>query len=146
MRRWGWLIQLLGVCLGLIFAAYLFIGPRWICRSWGIAAGQEAQAYIAAHWDGDTLIVQASPGSLYLRGGFRDDQYVGQEFVTLPAYGVSDLVTPIGRDSLILKNTSNQVIAEIPIPIYRGKRVYLPQVRTTGPPPVYRRYFPLMAK
>jgi len=146
-RDWERLIfRFFGVCLGIIFAAYLTVGPLWICKSIDNLNAQEPQAFIVAHWDGDTLIVQASPGSLSLVGGGRDPQYIGREFVTLPASGVSIAYAPQLREGIILKDASDQIIASIPIPPYLSRTVYLPLISGRQAPPVYHRYFPLLAR
>lgn len=74
---------------------------------------------ITATWQGDTLIVSADPGSLYLVGGNRQDRFIDRSgpHVTLPAYGVDANVTPLDRTALVLKNTNGQVIATLPIPL-----------------------------
>lgn len=119
-KKFDWerlIFRVFGVCLGIIFAAYISVGPRWICRSLQNLRAQEATPSITAHWQTrDLLIVQASPGSLYLTGGYRDDQYVGQGLVTLPTGNVSIAYAPQLREAIVLKDSSGLVIAQIAIP------------------------------
>lgn len=74
---------------------------------------------IAAVWVGDSLIVSAPSGSMYLVGGNRGDAFItraADEPVALPAYGVDANITPLGRDAIIVKNQHGDVIVTIPIP------------------------------
>ena len=87
---------------------------------------------LIAEWQGNTLVVAASPGSIYLLGGNRGDMYMGSEAVVMPAYGVDLNRTPINRTGLVLKNASGQVIASLPIP--------------EKPPDVYTVILPLMVR
>lgn len=87
---------------------------------------------LLAEWQGNTLIVAASPGSIYLVGGDRGDMYMGSEAVVMPAYGVDLNRTPINRTGLVLKNASGQVVASLPIP--------------EKPPEVYTVILPIMVR
>lgn len=71
---------------------------------------------LLAEWQGNTLVVIASPGSLYLTGGNRSDQYIGQELVTLKVSGVDGQYTPIGREAIELRNSNGQVTQTLAIP------------------------------
>lgn len=63
------------------------------------------------------LVIVASPGSLYLRGGHVADQYIGMEAVTLTDQGTDDAYNPTTRDAIVLKNQSGIEIAVLPIPL-----------------------------
>lgn len=79
--------------------------------------GQIPGPYLTATWQRNTLVIVASPGSLYLVGGNRDDQYIGQEFVTLRASGTDAQYTPIGRTAIELRRPSDGgVIVSLPVP------------------------------
>jgi hypothetical protein len=71
---------------------------------------------IVAEWQGNTLVVIASPGSLYLVGGGYPDTYVGMEAVTLRDRNIDTHYDPTRRDALVLKNSSGQAILTLPIP------------------------------
>ena len=105
---------------------------------------------LLAEWQGDTLVIIASPGSLYLVGGSLEEQYIGQDHVTLPAYGVSNQYTPIGRTAIELRNSDGLVVAMLPVPPLPQvpddrRRVLLPIVVRPASP-TWSLYFPLMAK
>ena len=87
--------------------------------------------HLEATWRANTLVIIASPGSLYLVGGDREDQYIGQELVTLPAAGVDAQYTPIGRTAIELRRPDDGgVIVSLPVP--------------DKPPPVYTVILPLI--
>jgi hypothetical protein len=79
-------------------------------------AAQLPEPTMLAEWQGNTLVVIASPGSLYLVGGDREDQYIGMEAVTLKASGVDAQYTPIGRKAIELRNNNGQVTQTLAIP------------------------------
>lgn len=97
-----------------------------------IILGLLPEPTLLAEWQGNTLVVAASPGSIYLVGGNRGDMYMGSEAVVMPAYGVDLNRTPINRTGLVLKNASGQVVASLPIP--------------EKPPEVYTVILPLMVR
>lgn len=71
---------------------------------------------LLAEWHGNRLIVVASPGSLYLVGGGLQEQYIGQELVTLRAGNTDQQYTPIGRTAIELRNANGETIASLPVP------------------------------
>lgn len=92
---------------------------------------------ITAVWQGDNLVVSATPGSLYLVGGGLADQFIdrqGATSVELPMGGVDQGFAPQLRDALVLKNTNGEVIATLPIPLKPDRyKVILPIVAHTLP-------------
>lgn len=81
---------------------------------WSVAAAQTPA--IIATWQGNVLVVDSTPGALYLVGGNRGDTWVGSGHVELPAAGVDANRTPVGRTALVLKNDNGQVIQTLAIP------------------------------
>lgn len=90
-----------------------------------VASAQLPEPTLTLTWEGDTLIVAASPGSLFLVGGGRPDTYVGQELISLPAAGVDGAYTPAGRSRIELR-ANGAVVAWLPIP--ERERIILPVV------------------
>lgn len=75
------------------------------------------------------LVIVASPGSLYLRGGHVADQYIGMEAITLSDQGIDDAYNPTTRDAIVLKNQSGIEVAILPIPLKpKAYQVILPIV------------------
>lgn len=85
------------------------------------------QPTIDMQWVGSTLIVTASPGSLYLIGGDRHDTYIGQGLVILPTKGIDHNRNPHTRTAIILKDNNGSIIAITPI----RYTVILPIIDTT---------------
>lgn len=75
-----------------------------------------APASLTATWSGDVLVVEASPGSLYLVGGGRDPQWVGEGRVELRAAGVDAAYSPLGRTAIELWDTDGAVVARVAVP------------------------------
>jgi hypothetical protein len=74
-------------------------------------------AVLAASWQGDTLIVQAAPGCLYLEGNNRPRQFVDCDQATyaLPMYGDVNLVAP-GRTLVLMSLDGQTETARLKVP------------------------------
>jgi hypothetical protein len=72
--------------------------------------------HLEAHWQGHTLLVIASPGSLYLVGEAYGEQYVGMEAVTLRDRGVDARYNPTNYDYLELRNANGETVVSLPVP------------------------------
>jgi hypothetical protein len=72
---------------------------------------------LAASWQGDTLIVTAEPGCLYLVGGGRLSQFVdcNQAEYALPMYGDANLV-PQGRTLVLVSLDGQTETARLVVP------------------------------
>jgi hypothetical protein len=81
----------------------------------GLAFGQVGP-HLEARWTGDSLVVTASEGTVYLVGGGRPDTYVGEGIIRLPASGVDAAYTPVGRAFLELRDVDGLVVVRFPIP------------------------------
>lgn len=72
--------------------------------------------HLTATWQGHTLLVIASPGSLYLVGRDYGEQYVGQELVTLRDQGIDDRHDPTNYNTIELRNQNGETIVSLPVP------------------------------
>jgi lysophospholipase L1-like esterase len=72
---------------------------------------------LAATWQGDTLIVTAEPGCLYLVGGLRRSQFVdcNQAEYRLPMWGDQGF-TPIGRTLVLMSLDGQTETARLKVP------------------------------
>lgn len=83
---------------------------------YGLAFGQVAP-HLEARWAGDSLVVTASEGCLWLVGGGLPDRWVGCKPLTvLPAAGIDHKDTPVGRAFLELRDVDGLVVVRFPIP------------------------------
>jgi hypothetical protein len=75
-------------------------------------------AVLSAEWQGDTLIVQAAPGCLYLVGGLRPRQFVdcGRAEYRLMAGGVDQNLTPVGRTLVLVSLDGQTETARLKVP------------------------------
>jgi hypothetical protein len=75
-------------------------------------------APLAATWQGDTLIVTAEPGCLYLVGNNRPVQFVGcdQAEYRLPRLGVDQNFTPQGRTLVLVSLDGQTETARLIVP------------------------------
>jgi hypothetical protein len=73
---------------------------------------------LAATWQGDTLIVTAEPGCLFLVGGGRLSQFVGcdQAIYALFATGVDFNLTPVGRTLVLMSLDGQTETARLKVP------------------------------
>jgi hypothetical protein len=111
--RWLLLCLLLASC-GSPAEAQWRIGhtQRHITALW-----QTTAPPLAAAWQGDTLIVTAAPGCLYLVGNNRPVQFVGCGRATyvLPMYGDVNLVAP-GRTLVLVSLDGQTETARLVVP------------------------------
>jgi hypothetical protein len=134
-RDWERIIfRFFGACLGIIFAAYLTVGPRWICKSIDNISAQ--QPALTATWkDSRVLSVSwqaAEPVCIWLIGGNRLDtprpiQCAASGVIELPTGGVSADYAPQLREAIELRNTNSQTVVRLAVPA-REWRVILPIV------------------
>jgi len=88
--------------------------------------------HLEAHWQGNTLLVIASPGSIYLVGHDYGEQYIGQELVTLRAEGTDSRYDPTKYDTIELRDQNGNTTVLLPIP--------------DKPPDQQQAFLPLVAK
>jgi hypothetical protein len=72
--------------------------------------------HLEAHWQGNTLLIIASPGSLYLVGEAYGEQYIGQELVTLRDRGIDARYNPTKYEAIELRNAHGETIVSLPVP------------------------------
>lgn len=72
--------------------------------------------HLEARWTGNSLVVTASEGTVYLVGELYGEQPVGAGLIRLPAAGVDARYAPEHYERLELRDSSGLVVVSLPIP------------------------------